>query len=208
MKLHQLILGALGTNCYLLWDDSGEGILIDPADNAARIYGVLEEEGIRLRWILLTHAHFDHMLAAGEVQKATGAALALHEADGPALFDHYRNLSGVFGIGGLPTLQADHLLKEGDTVTVGSFMLTVLHTPGHTPGSCCYYDAAGDNLFAGDTLFAGSAGRTDFPGGSGAALRASLLRLVEELPEETRVYPGHDSSTTIGEERCYNPFIG
>lgn len=208
MKMRQLVLGALGTNGYLLWDDSGEGVLIDPADNAVRILGVLEEEGIHLRWILLTHAHFDHMLAAGEVKKATGAALALCEADAPALADPYRNLSGLFGVTGLTALEADRLLKEGDVVMAGDIALTVLHTPGHTPGSCCYYDVVGANLFAGDTLFAGSAGRVDFPGGSGAALRASLLRLVEELPENTRVYPGHESVTTIGEERRYNPFIG
>ena len=207
MKMQQLVLGALGTNCYLLWDEHGEGILIDPADEAPRILQLLTQHNVHLRMILLTHAHFDHMLATGELLRETGAALALHEMDAPALSDPCRNLAGLFGSGVMPTLTADRLLCEGDTVAVGDMSLAVLHTPGHTPGSCCYYVQTQGRLFAGDTLFAGSAGRTDFPGGSAAQLRLSLQRLAE-LPEETKVYPGHDAMTTIGEERIYNPFIG
>ena len=207
MKMRQLTLGDLGTNCYILWDESGEGAVIDPADDAARILQVLAQEQISLRWVLLTHAHFDHMLAAGEILRATSAELMLHEADAPALSDPIRNLTGLFGYSRLTVLEAARLLRENDAIHVGTTAITVLHTPGHTPGSCCYYDEAGGRLFAGDTLFAGSVGRTDFPGGSAATLHASLMRLME-LPDDVTVYPGHDEMTTIGDEGLYNPYIG
>lgn len=172
VNMQMLSLGALDTNCYLLWDDNKEALVIDPADEAEQILACAKARGLAVRAVLLTHAHFDHMRAAAEVLRQTGA-----------------------------------VLNDGDMVSVGALLLRVLHTPGHTVGSCAYYDEKNARLFSGDTLFAGSAGRTDFPGGDPAALRESLARLMQ-LPPDTAVYPGHGEMTTVGEEAAHNPFIG
>lgn len=207
MTYKRLVLGALGTNCYVLWDEKGEGVVIDPADNAAAIIDFLNQNNITLRWVWLTHAHFDHMLAAGDLLRQTGAQLAVHTKDAAALCDPNRNLSAWDPAFRLAPLKADRLLYEGDRLQVGEMCLTVLHTPGHTEGSCCFYDESKGVLFSGDTLFCCSVGRTDFPGGSMFVLQQSLHRLLK-LPEETIVCPGHDNETTVGFERLNNPFIG
>jgi len=207
MKYKRLVLGTLGTNCYVLWDEKGEGVVIDPADNAAAIIDFLNQNNITLRWVWLTHAHFDHMLAAGDLLRQTGAQLAVHTKDAAALCDPDRNLSAWDPAFRLDPLKADRLLYEGDRLQVGKMCLTVLHTPGHTEGSCCFYDESKGVLFSGDTLFCCSVGRTDFPGGSMFVLQQSLHRLLK-LPEETIVCPGHDNVTTVGFERLNNPFIG
>lgn len=195
-------VGALQANCVLLSDGNGHTAVIDPGDEAPRLLTHLRELGGRVDAILLTHAHFDHMLAVRELQTATAAPLFVHEADEPALFDEMLNLMPAYR---LPyALKADRLLHDGDTVTVGELTFEVLHTPGHTPGSCCY--RCDDLLISGDTLFAGSMGRTDFAGGSTAEMFRSLQRL-SKLPEALRVIPGHGEETTIGYECRYNPFM-
>ncbi len=195
-------VGQLQANCWLVWDDGGHAVLIDPGDEAARLLRALAQRDLTLSAILLTHAHFDHMMAAEALQQQTGAPLLVHEADAPALTDPTKSLTVWAGVDCV--LTADRLLKDGDTVTAGDLTFTVYHTPGHTPGSCCY----GMNtwLFTGDTLFAGSIGRTDFPGGDIAAMRRSLCRLAA-LPDEWLVLPGHEGESTIGYEKQTNPYM-
>ncbi|MBP3435221.1 MAG: MBL fold metallo-hydrolase [Clostridia bacterium] len=202
MKVTYYPVGDYQANCVILSDESGCAVVIDPGDEAPRLLQRLADQKLRVAVILLTHAHFDHLLAVRELQTATGAALYIHTEDASALSDTRRSLIPPHR---LPyELTADRLLIDGDTVVVGELMLSVLHTPGHTPGSCCYQC---DNvLISGDTLFAGSVGRTDLPGGRTAALLQSLRRLAT-LPPELRVIPGHGEATTIGYECRYNPFL-
>ncbi len=195
-------VGALQANCVFVSDENGNTAVIDPGDEAQRLLKLLNESNLTVTAILLTHAHFDHMLAVRDLQQATGAPLFVHEADAPALSNEALSLVPAYL---QPyVLEADRLLKDGDTVDIGSLTLTAMHTPGHTLGSCCY--RCGDLLVSGDTLFAGSMGRTDLPGGDTAAMFRSLCRL-SELPDETRVIAGHGEETTIGYERRYNPFL-
>ncbi len=200
MTVKSLSVGALGTNCYILIDDNQNAVVIDPGDEAPRILRALG--GATLRTCLLTHVHFDHMGALAALVNQTGATVYCHRDDAAALRDGVKNLSAVFGMA-LDTVTDATTLQDGDTVTVGDMTLTVLHTPGHTPGSCCYL--CEKTLFSGDTLFCESIGRTDFPGGDSHAMRASLKRLLA-LDNVDTVYPGHDAPTTIAHERQYNPY--
>ncbi len=205
MNIITLPLGALDTNAYVVYDpDSRQARVIDPADDATRLLAVLKEHVLRLQAVVLTHAHFDHMLAAEVVCQATGAPLWIGAGDADTIADPRRNLSGYFpGITPL-SLTPDRLLQEGDRLSLGSQALAVMETPGHTPGCVCLY---GDGvLLAGDTLFAGSIGRLDFPGGDAEAMRRSLARLMT-LPADTRVLSGHGPATTIGHEIATNPYI-
>ena len=197
MEIRTLPVGQLDTNCYIVWEADGQAVVIDPGAQAGRILDEADAAGVRVRAVLLTHVHFDHILAAREIMNATGAELLVPAGDEPALTSPARSLLAMF-------LQADRLLADGDTVTAGGLTLTVMHTPGHTPGSSCYI---GDGvIFSGDTLFAGGAGRTDFPGGDEAALRRSLTRLAA-LEGDYRVFPGHEESTTLQRERLENPYV-
>ncbi len=192
-------VGDLLANCCLVYDEQKHAAVIDPGDEAARLLALIETYGLQVQAILLTHVHFDHIQAARGLQAATGAPLFVHEAEVPALTDP--TLSMVT----FPCdLSADRVLRDGDIVEIGQLTFEVLHTPGHTLGSVCY--RCGDVLFAGDTLFAGSIGRTDFVGGDFAAMRQSLKRLAT-LPNDVRVIPGHGVETTIGFEKRSNPFM-
>ena len=197
MEIRTLPVGQLDTNCYIVWEADGQAVVIDPGAQAGRILDEADAAGVRVRAVLLTHVHFDHILAAREIMNATGAELLVPAGDEPALTSPARSLLAMFLPGCRYDLQADRLLADGDTVTVGGLTLTVMHTPGHTPGSSCYI---------GDTLFAGGAGRTDFPGGDEAALRRSLKRLAA-LEGDYRVFPGHEESTTLQRERLENPYV-
>ncbi len=202
MRVSYYPVGDYQANCVIVSDEARRAVVVDPGDEAVRLLQRLTEQELQVEAILLTHAHFDHMLAVRELIEATGAPLYVHAEDAAALSDVGRSL--------IPphrrpyTLSADRLLQDGDTVTVGELVLKVLHTPGHTPGSCCY--RCGDLLIAGDTLFAGSVGRTDLPGGDTAQLFQSLRRL-KSLDATVRVIPGHGEETTIGYECRYNPFL-
>ncbi len=204
MEIVTLPVGPLQANCILLFDEEKNAVVVDPGGDAQRILAEIRSRGLRVQAVLLTHVHFDHMLAAGEVQAAAGAPLWVPEGDEGALADPSRSLLGWMpGQGGLP-LKPDRLVKEGDVLSVGALRLTVIATPGHTPGSCCY--RCENVLLTGDTLFAGGVGRTDFPGGDFAALRQSLRRL-NNLEGDYMVLPGHGPSTTLDGERRDNPYM-
>ena len=198
MKVITTVVGELGTNCYLLIDEATrEAALIDPADSPDKLSALIEREGVTLRYILRTHGHRDHTLAAPAMHKRyPAAAVYIHclDANGSGIY-HYP-LEGV--IDGL------NYYDEGDTLPLGSLTISVLYTPGHTAGSVTL--KVGDALFVGDTLFAGSCGRTDLPGGDPMEMLASLRRLGR-LEGDYTVYPGHMDSTTLAREKQYNPFI-
>lgn len=202
MIVERLVLGELDTNCFVVADESdGSLIVIDPAGEAAVLLAAIGERPVGA--IVLTHGHFDHLGAARELVAVTGAPILVHAADAASITSAHGSGGAMFGFDySAPT--ADRELVDGDLVEVGRLRLTVLHTPGHTPGSMCL---VGDgHLFAGDTLFSGSVGRTDFPGGDPRAMQRSIARLAA-LPDETGVHCGHGPDTTIGRERRVNPFF-
>ncbi len=193
-----------GTNCYLIWDEkNGEGAVIDPADT--RVLRFAEENGISLKYIILTHCHFDHIGGVKAVAEQTGAKIAIHSYDAEGLTDNEINL-GQFVGGDFVQKKADILLSDGDVLEIGDIKLEILHTPGHTPGGIGIL-ADKSVLFSGDTLFRRSIGRTDFPGGSYSVIVNSIKTKIFTLPEDIPVYPGHEAPTTIGEEKENNPYI-
>ena len=186
MKIRKIPVGMLQENCYFVSDENGETAVIDPGDEAGRLLGLLQSGGLTPRCNLLTHGHFDHVGAAAALAERYHCPVYLHEAD--------RALPARLTGGPLPQTRALH---EGDELAVGALRFRVLETPGHSAGS----------VFSGDTIFAGGSwGRTDFPGGSEPAIRASLRRLAA-LPPQTRVFPGHGPETTIAAERACDPFM-
>lgn len=202
MNVRRLTVGPLDTNCWLVDDGAGgPTLVIDPADEPSAIMEAID--GARVAGVVLTHGHFDHLAAARGIVAATGAPLLVHEADAGAITSAHGTGGALFGFD-VSAPPADRLLREGDRVDAGSLSLAVLHTPGHTPGCICL--CAGSHLFSGDTLFSGSIGRTDFPGGDMDAMRRSITRLAG-LPDETRVHPGHGPETSIARERRVNPFF-
>ncbi len=206
MEICTLSVGRLETNCYIVWEkEDKQAVIIDPGAEAGRILDEVKRTGVHVRHVLLTHVHYDHILAAREVLNATGADLLVPAGDVFALTNPVHSLLAVFLPGCRCDLQADRALEDGDVVQAGALSLTVLSTPGHTPGSVCY---CGDGvIFSGDTLFEGGEGRTDFPGGDEAAMRRSL-RTLAQLPGDRIVYPGHGGSTTLARERLTNPSMG
>lgn len=192
-------VGAYGANCCLVYDGQNNAAVIDPGDEADRILTKIAELSLNVRAVLLTHTHFDHIGAAARLQRELAAPVYVHADDVRGLTNAQYS---VMPLADSPI--ADHLLKDGDTVTVGDITFTVMHTPGHTVGSVCY--RCENVLFAGDTLFAGSIGRTDFAGGDFSVMRRSLKRLAS-LPDDTQVIPGHGEETTIGFEKHSNPFM-
>lgn len=200
--IQQLVLGALSTNAWLVKNkETGEMLIIDPADNGEKIKRKIQRlEGIP-KAILLTHGHYDHMLAAAELRDAYGIKVYAMTAEQELLETAEYNLSSWWSA---PyTMTADEWMVEGSRLNLAGFDISVLHTPGHTAGSCCFYMKDESVLFSGDTLFAGSIGRTDFPTSSGNQMRESLRRILTQLPEDTRVCPGHNEETTIGFEKRY-----
>ncbi len=205
MKIIQLEVGSLGTNCYIVYcENTKQAVVIDPGGDAARILSAIQREGLSVQAIINTHGHADHVLANVKLQEATGAPLWIHSADADMLGSGSRNLSAFLG-GATSCGTADRLLSDGDVLPVGDFSLKVLHTPGHTPGGICLL--SGKTVFVGDTLFAESIGRTDFPGGSYSQLIQSIKEKLLVLDDEVKAYPGHGPATTIGWERRQNPFI-
>lgn len=205
-KIHRMVLGAVSTNCYILYrEDAKRAIIFDPADRADLILAKVEELGVRLEAICLTHGHFDHILAVNELKEKLNIKVYAQEEEVSIAADGMKNLSQWNGES--YTVKVDVPLKDGETIDLAGFSMQVLHTPGHTCGSCCYYLAEEKLLFSGDTLFAGSVGRSDFPTGSGSLLLRSLREKIAPLLEDTNVYPGHGEQTDIGYEKHNNPFF-
>lgn len=206
MIIKQLPVGPIQANCYIVGcEETKEGVIIDPGDEADRILAEVESEELVIKYILNTHAHFDHIMANGEVVEATGAPLALHPLDLPLL----RESGGAvfFGLDLPPGPDPDMELAEGDVITFGQHTLAVLFTPGHSLGHVSFYEAKEGVVFDGDVLFAGGIGRTDLPGGSYETLMSSINEKLMILPDETVVCSGHGPITTIGQERAGNPWL-
>ncbi|SDF10950.1 MBL fold metallo-hydrolase [Sporolituus thermophilus] len=205
MKIIKLEVGSLGTNCYIVYcEKTRAAAVIDPGGNAEEILAVINGENLKVECIINTHGHADHIQANAKIKQATCAPIFIHRDDADMLTSIHRNLSAFIG-GGIKCEPADRLLQDGDIIHVGEIMLTVIHTPGHTPGGICLL--ANDVLLSGDTLFAESIGRTDFPGGSYRQLIHSIKEKLMVLDDNVRVLPGHGPETTIGWERQHNPFI-
>ena len=194
MKVYALPLGDYQTNCYIVHEDgSKDCIIIDPGYQSEDILEVCREKGLEIAAVMLTHGHFDHVGAVKELAAETGCDVYLHEAD--------LTMPPMMTAG---KLYYTHSYDEGDTLTIAGMSVSVMHTPGHTPGSVCL--KIENHLFSGDTLFAGSCGRTDLPGGSWKTIQASLQRL-SQLEGNLWVHPGHGESTTLSQEKKYNPYM-
>jgi glyoxylase-like metal-dependent hydrolase (beta-lactamase superfamily II) len=205
VKLKSLVVGPFASNCYIVGSESGEGIVIDPGDDADRIVGAIEELNLDIKLIVATHGHIDHIGAVREVKEATGAQFAIHGGDVGDLSGRRNPFSFLMAASVLSPPKPERLLKDGDILKAGNLSFTVLHTPGHSPGGICLLEHG--VVFVGDTLFCQSIGRFDFPGASGSQLLNSIHSKLLTLPDDTVVYPGHGPSTTIGDERCRNPFL-
>ncbi len=205
MILETLVVGALGVNCYILGDeDTREAVVIDPGGNARDILASIEKHQLRVVAIVNTHAHFDHVGALHSIRAETGAPFVLHE-DEVAMLRAAQSSAAMFGLSIPSQSPPERLVKDGDHVDVGNISLQVLHTPGHTPGGICLLNEK--HVFVGDTLFQGSIGRTDFPGGDYGTLMRSIREKLLPLPDDTIIHPGHGALTTIGEEKTLNPFL-
>lgn len=205
MLFHQLTLGHLGTNCYILADESSKAAaLIDAPANADTILAFLQKQGYTLSDIVLTHGHYDHILALHDLKNATDAKISIHENGIPFLTDGMHNLCHYVRHTWTP-IMPDRLLHDGDTLTLGGQEFQVLHTPGHTADSICL--AGNDILLSGDTLFSGTVGRVDHPTGNLQQEIGSILQKLMPLPNEMPVYPGHGPATSIGAERKGNPYL-
>ncbi len=204
-EIRRVVVGALETNCYILKDKkSGAVAIIDPGGQAELIERELSQDIDNVKYILLTHFHIDHIMAVNEIRGKTGAQVAIFSLDAEGYADPGKNGSvWLFGRAVAPD-KADILLNDGDVLPLGELEIKVVHTPGHTPGGCCYI--CGDIIFSGDTLFRESIGRVDFPGGDMGQMKASLRRLAD-LEGDFRVLPGHREETTLGFERENNPYL-
>ena len=202
-----LSVGPLQCNCTVLGDDAtGAATVVDPGAEIARILAVLAKHSLHLRQIVVTHAHIDHIAGALALKQVTGAPILYNEADLPLV----AMMEVQAGWLGMPTPEVqppDHSPTDGEILNTGNLQAHLLHTPGHTEGSLCVYMPAENLLLAGDTLFAGSVGRTDLPGGHTGKLLGSIRDRLLPLPDATVVVPGHGGETTIGRERASNPFL-
>ena len=205
-KIDSRILGMVGTNCYLLCNmDIKECVLIDPADSQDEISRMIDESGCSLTGILLTHGHFDHIMAADAVRDKYGVKVYASCDEKNTLEQPHINLGEAYGL--KLSVKADVWHKDGEILKLAGFDIEALHTPGHTEGGSCYYIREIGVIFSGDTLFCGSVGRTDFPGGSMSEIVRSIKEKVMVLPDDTKVYPGHGEGTSVGYERENNPFL-
>ncbi len=207
MEVLGLSVGSIAANCYLCWcTETAEAVIVDPGAEAQRILHLMDQHKLHVLMIMLTHFHFDHVMAAAEVRTATLAPIAIHRSDAAFLARQPEFFQMLVGYK-LSGIQADILLEDGSNIYFGNESLTVVLTPGHSPGGICLYSERSNVLLSGDTLFRQGIGRTDFPDGDSDTLVTSIRTRLFTLPETTSVYPGHGPSTTIGVEKRLNPFI-
>jgi glyoxylase-like metal-dependent hydrolase (beta-lactamase superfamily II) len=206
--IHEILpVGPLQCNCSVIGDEATrEGMVIDPGDNIDEVLGLIHKHNLQIKQIVITHAHIDHVGGAMKLRSATGAPILLNQND-YALLRMLDAQAAWIGVPTPGTVEIDQSLNNADEVKAGSLVATILHTPGHTEGSVCLFFPAEKKLIAGDTLFAGSIGRTDLPGGSFEKIIRSLHDKLLSLPDDTVVVPGHGPLTTIGAERESNPFL-
>jgi hydroxyacylglutathione hydrolase len=206
--IHEILpVGPLRCNCSIIGDESTrEAMVIDPGDDIQDVLALIRKHNLQVKQIVITHAHIDHVGGAMKLRAVTGAPILLNQND-YALLKMLDAQATWVGMASPGKVEIDRSVTTGETVTAGSITGSILHTPGHTEGSICLYFSADKKLIAGDTLFAGSIGRTDLPGGSMQKILRSLHDTVLALPDETVVVPGHGPLTTIGEERETNPFL-
>mgnify|MGYP001002308220 FL=1 len=203
MKFKRLTNGILSSNTYIIGNGT-EGAVIDPGTEASLIMKEIDNMSLKIKYIILTHAHIDHMLYVDELRALTGAKVAVHEDDASALGDPWKNASSLFGLSNKFS-DADILLKDNDILKIGDLDLKIIHTPGHTPGGICIL--VNNDIFTGDTLFRESIGRTDLGTGDAEKIMDSLKNKLMVLDDNIKVHPGHGTATTIGYERANNPFL-
>src|SRR5579859_6419623 len=206
--IHEILpVGPLQCNCSIIGDETTrDAMVIDPGDDIADVQAIIQKRNLQVRQIVITHAHIDHVGGAMKLREATGAPILMNQND-YALVKMLDVQAAWLGMKSPGQVEIDHSVGDADKVEAGPLVANVIHTPGHTEGSVCLYFRAQQKLIAGDTLFAGSIGRTDLPGGSFNKIITSLHDRVLTLPDETVVVPGHGALTTIGEERASNPFL-
>lgn len=206
VKIGRMMIGSYQTNCYFLFrEETQKAIVIDPADNGKLIYDKLTQNGFSVEAILLTHGHFDHIWGSKELRELSGAKIYALDKEQTLCESVDNNLSAM--VGRAYTVVPDEYVADGAELTFDNISFKVIATPGHTIGSCCYYVEKAGILISGDTLFQESTGRTDFPTGSMSSIVRSIREKLFVLPDDTKVYPGHGDSTTIGYEKKYNPFV-
>ncbi|MCD7709038.1 MAG: MBL fold metallo-hydrolase [Clostridiales bacterium] len=206
LKINHYVVGSVQTNCYFaINEETDEAIIIDPGAAAEQLSECIKKDNLKPVAIILTHGHFDHAGAAEELAQRYGIKIYAHEDDEETLKIPEMNVSTLTGVP--ETYHADEFFEDNQEIELAGFKIKVLHTPGHTPGGCCYYFPEEGVVFSGDSLFCHSIGRTDFPKGSESQLVRAVKDKLMTLPDGTRVYPGHDSETTIADERMYNPYL-
>jgi hydroxyacylglutathione hydrolase len=207
MDVRMFTVGMVQENCYLFRrDGSRDALMVDPGDEASKLLGAIDELGVELKGILITHTHFDHVGAVAPVAEATGAEVWVPEIEKPVLADIMSFVPWP-GFGPYESWDAEHTLAGGEKLVLAGFEIDVIFTPGHSPGHVTFSIPEEQAVFSGDVLFQGSVGRTDLPGGDWPTLLESIRTLVDTLPPETTVYPGHMGVTTLGAERATNPFL-
>ncbi len=206
MIIKKLTVGPIMANCFILGcEETREAVVIDPGDETDRILTVLEESDLKVKYIIDTHGHFDHVGGNKKLKDITGADIMIHVLDAPML-NHLSASAAAWGFSADDSPSPDKILEEGDTITFGNITLKVIHTPGHSPGGISLYTDG--YVFVGDTLFAGSIGRTDFPGGDYKTLISNIRNKLFVLGDDVQVFTGHGPETTIGKEKRFNPFAG
>ena len=206
IEINQYVVGLMCTNCYVVINkDTREALVIDPGERSEFLIDKLKNDGVKPVAVLVTHGHFDHINGAEAFAEAFGIRIYIHEDDRETLSDIEMNASNW--VNRQKAYHADVFLKDEQELDLAGIHIRVLHTPGHTPGGCCYYLPYENVVFTGDSLFCQSVGRTDFKKSSHSALIRSVKAKLLPLPEQTIVYPGHEETTTIGHERIYNPYL-
>lgn len=206
MKIETFVTGIIGTNTYLgINKNTGEAVLVDPAACPKKLLSYIHEEKIQVKAIFLTHGHFDHIMGIDEFRDHYEVPVYVGEDEKELICDAHWNQSDIYTNGYV--FRDAIYVKDQEVLNIAGFSFQVFHTPGHTPGGVCYYEAAEKILFSGDTLFCNSVGRTDFEGGSMSDLIRGIKEKLMPLPDDTKVLPGHMNATTIGHERKYNPFL-